>query len=158
MATHCSTLAWEIPGTEEPGGLLSIGSQIWTRLKQLSMHACNVDIYKRAESVRVLLIRWTIILKSLWASRLKLASLIHARASLHSEPSDLYDLLYCPALTSYRKCSQWLENDGRLSHFLTDIPKLQITKRMKSIGKHTTLGVLDPVCVFQRGHLTLLLC
>ena len=27
MATHSSTLAWKIPRTEEPGGLLSIGSQ-----------------------------------------------------------------------------------------------------------------------------------
>ena len=26
MATHSSTLAWRIPWTEEPGGLLSIGS------------------------------------------------------------------------------------------------------------------------------------
>ena len=26
MATHCSTLAWEIPWTEEPGGLQSTGS------------------------------------------------------------------------------------------------------------------------------------
>ena len=26
-ATHPSTLAWEIPGTEEPGGLQSMGSQ-----------------------------------------------------------------------------------------------------------------------------------
>ena len=25
MATHSSILAWRIPGTEEPGGLLSIG-------------------------------------------------------------------------------------------------------------------------------------
>ena len=24
MATHCSILAWEIPGTEEPGGLQSM--------------------------------------------------------------------------------------------------------------------------------------
>ena len=28
MATHSSILAWRIPWTEEPGGLLSIGSQI----------------------------------------------------------------------------------------------------------------------------------
>ena len=28
MATHSSILAWEIPGTEEPGGLWSIGCQI----------------------------------------------------------------------------------------------------------------------------------
>ena len=26
MATHSSTLAWRIPWTEEPGGLLSMGS------------------------------------------------------------------------------------------------------------------------------------
>ena len=27
MASHSSILAWEIPGTEEPGGLQSIGLQ-----------------------------------------------------------------------------------------------------------------------------------
>ena len=27
MATHSSTLAWEIPWTEEPGGLQSAGSE-----------------------------------------------------------------------------------------------------------------------------------
>ena len=27
MATHCSVLAWKIPGTEEPGGLQSMRSQ-----------------------------------------------------------------------------------------------------------------------------------
>ena len=26
MAPHCSILAWKIPGTEETGGLLSMGS------------------------------------------------------------------------------------------------------------------------------------
>ena len=40
MATHSSVLAWRIPWTEEPGGLLSIGSQSQTQLKRLSMHAC----------------------------------------------------------------------------------------------------------------------
>ena len=29
MAIHSSILAWEIPWTEEPGGLLSMGSQEW---------------------------------------------------------------------------------------------------------------------------------
>ena len=33
MATHSSVLAWRIPGTGEPGGLLSVGSQSQTRLK-----------------------------------------------------------------------------------------------------------------------------
>ena len=32
MATHSSILTWEIPGTEEPGGLQSTGSQSQTRL------------------------------------------------------------------------------------------------------------------------------
>ena len=27
MATHSRILAWDIPGTEEPGGLKSMGSQ-----------------------------------------------------------------------------------------------------------------------------------
>ena len=49
MATHSSILAWRIPGTGEPGGLLSMGShrEAWcaaihgvtkspTQLKQLS--------------------------------------------------------------------------------------------------------------------------
>ena len=33
MATHSSILAWRIPGTGEPGGLPSMGSQSRTRLK-----------------------------------------------------------------------------------------------------------------------------
>ena len=33
MAAHSSILAWEIPRTEQPGGLQSMGSQrSWTRL------------------------------------------------------------------------------------------------------------------------------
>ena len=28
MATHCSTLAWEIPWTEEPGGLQPMGHRL----------------------------------------------------------------------------------------------------------------------------------
>ena len=38
MATHSSILAWEIPWTEEPGGLQSMGvAKSWT---QLSTHTC----------------------------------------------------------------------------------------------------------------------
>ena len=36
MAPHSSILAWRIPGTEEPGGLPSTGSQSRTQLKRLS--------------------------------------------------------------------------------------------------------------------------
>ena len=36
MATHSSVLVWRTPGTGEPGGLPSMGSQSRTRLKLLS--------------------------------------------------------------------------------------------------------------------------
>ena len=38
MATHSSILAWEIPWTEESGGLRSIGSQSWTHLSDYHFH------------------------------------------------------------------------------------------------------------------------
>ena len=49
MATHSSVLAWRIPGTGEPGGLPSMGSQSQTRLKQLisssiSIHALEKEM------------------------------------------------------------------------------------------------------------------
>ena len=36
MAPHSSTLPWKIPWTEEPGGLLSMGSQSRTRLSDFT--------------------------------------------------------------------------------------------------------------------------
>ena len=42
MATHSSILAWRIPGTEEPGGLPSMGSHSRTVLKRLSSSSSNV--------------------------------------------------------------------------------------------------------------------
>ena len=38
MATHSSTLVWEIPWTEEPGGLRSIGSEDLDTTWQLNHH------------------------------------------------------------------------------------------------------------------------
>ena len=37
MAPHSSTLAWKIPGTEEPGGLQSMGSLSRTRLSDFTL-------------------------------------------------------------------------------------------------------------------------
>ena len=34
MATHSSIFAWKIPWTEEPGGLQSVGSQDWARMRE----------------------------------------------------------------------------------------------------------------------------
>ena len=38
MATHSSVLAWEVPWTEEPGGLQSMGSQELDTTERLSTH------------------------------------------------------------------------------------------------------------------------
>ena len=38
MATHSSILVWEIPGTEEPGGLQSPGHKESDTAEQLSTH------------------------------------------------------------------------------------------------------------------------
>ena len=43
MATHSSVLAWRIPGTGEPGGLPSMGSQSQTRLKRLSSSSSSKE-------------------------------------------------------------------------------------------------------------------
>ena len=43
MATHSSVLAWRIPGTEEPGGVQSMGSHSRTRLKQPSSSSSSVS-------------------------------------------------------------------------------------------------------------------
>ena len=43
MATHSSILAWRIPGTAEPGGVPSMGSQSRTRLKRLSSSSSSID-------------------------------------------------------------------------------------------------------------------
>ena len=52
MATHSSVLAWRIPGTGEPGGLLSM-AQSWTRQKWLSSSSsipqCNYKNKKEKE-------------------------------------------------------------------------------------------------------------
>ena len=45
MATHSSVLAWRIPGTGEPGGLPSMGSQSQTRLKRLSSSNSSTIYY-----------------------------------------------------------------------------------------------------------------
>ena len=45
MASHSSVLAWEIPWTEEPGGLQSVGSQRARADIQLIFTKCRVSEY-----------------------------------------------------------------------------------------------------------------
>ena len=63
MAIHHSILAWRIPWTEEPGGLM--GSQSWTQLKRLSTHVHGPDPSLDAgqqlrETQKLLLTQWHI--------------------------------------------------------------------------------------------------
>ena len=73
MATHSSVLAWRIPGTGEPGGLPSVGSQSWTRLKWLGSSSLSSKIvrsYTLSESESCLVMfdsLWTRGLYSPWS-------------------------------------------------------------------------------------------
>ena len=49
MSTHSSILAWEIPWTEEPGGLPSAGSQSRTRR---SMHTESFHVRRGREQLQ----------------------------------------------------------------------------------------------------------
>ena len=50
VATRSSILAWEIPWTEEPGGLQSMGSQESDKMYQLTHHYGNTGERKRLNS------------------------------------------------------------------------------------------------------------
>ena len=59
MAAHSSVLAWGIPGTGEPGGLPSLGSQSRTRLKRLSSSRTTVHQASLSFTVSLSLLRLT---------------------------------------------------------------------------------------------------
>ena len=65
MATHCSILAWEIPWTEEPGGLQSVGSQSQTRLNDKTTTATTFLCRKGPIQSNVLLRARTVSCSSL---------------------------------------------------------------------------------------------
>ena len=55
MATHCSILAWEIPRTEEPGGLQSMGSRrvehnLVTEQQAMDKSMLKLSVFKRIVS------------------------------------------------------------------------------------------------------------
>ena len=45
MATHSSVLAWRIPGTEEPGGPQSMGSQESDMAEHIFMYISCIYLY-----------------------------------------------------------------------------------------------------------------
>ena len=65
MATPSSVLAWRIPGTGEPGGLPSMGSQSRTRLKRLKQQSAQTQeflagIPKRSFNSQTQLLPWCV--------------------------------------------------------------------------------------------------
>ena len=53
MTTHSSILAWEIPWTEEPGGLQSMGLQTQTRLSNQTVTTTKeIFIYLRDRTLK----------------------------------------------------------------------------------------------------------
>ena len=43
MATHCSILSWEIPWTEEPGGLQAMGLHRVGHYLAMKKQQCNIN-------------------------------------------------------------------------------------------------------------------
>ena len=62
MATHSSVFAWRVPGTGEPGGLPSTGSQSQTRLKRLSSSSSSSAIYS---TIIFLILKYLVLVNSL---------------------------------------------------------------------------------------------
>ena len=52
MVTHSSLLAWEIPRTEEPGGLQSMGSKESDMTEQLTHTHTHTHTYKEIHKCR----------------------------------------------------------------------------------------------------------
>ena len=108
MATHSSVLAWRIPGTGEPGGLPSMGSQRvgydWSALA-----AAADTCFNPISSVCVffpLLLRYTSSVSSLWFSTKPLLCIYHPSHGKCRPP---------------RPCTSWLRHPNR-SLFLNFLP------------------------------------
>ena len=53
MATYSSILAWRIPGTEEPGGLQSMGSKELDMTERLTLSLSSYNICNLVQSIWV---------------------------------------------------------------------------------------------------------
>ena len=69
METHSSVLACRIPGTGEPGGLPSMGSQSWTRLKWLAAPATIQPNCWSKSMIQYILHIWYVFFQSRWKTR-----------------------------------------------------------------------------------------
>ena len=71
MATHSSVLAWRIPGTGEPGGLLSLGSHRvrhdWSDLVVVVVEGVQWTLYERTWEWNFLVWVYPMSLRQEWA-------------------------------------------------------------------------------------------
>ena len=70
-ATHCSMLAWEIPGAEEPGGLQFTGSQRVGHDCRNLAHAHKVNCWMLVRSTQVCIVLLFLLLLCIWKHFLK---------------------------------------------------------------------------------------
>ena len=102
MVTHSSILAWRIPGTEEPGGLLSLGlQQSQTQLKLLSRSSSS-SREKKGKYGYVYLLHTTVMIVFFSSLSLKTYSFsVHFLPSMFHEPSSqsaqAAGIVWCPS-------------------------------------------------------------
>ena len=59
MAPHSSTLAWKIPWTEQPGGLQSMGSQRFGRLRDFTF-TFHFHVLEKEMATHSIVLAWRI--------------------------------------------------------------------------------------------------
>ena len=98
MATHSSTLAWEIPWTEEPGRQQSMGSLSWTRLSDFTF-TFHFHALEKEMTIHSSVLAWRIpgMGEPWWAAVYGIAQ---SRTRLKQLSSSSSSFLYSPTLTS----------------------------------------------------------
>ena len=133
MATHSSVLAWRIPGTEEPGGLPSMGLQSRTRLKRLSSSSQSKRYSKRYDPKEIAFggNLWASVVRRFGAQSLKMLE-VQGRSFIETslglllglflppQPPDIIPILYGSPLLGYSTNHQPKERTHELQWSSSD--------------------------------------
>ena len=140
MATHSSILTWRIPGTEEPGGLPSMGLQSRTRLKQLSSSSSRDNTCsQRCEEKGTLVPCWWEykLVQSQW--KILWRFLQKLKIELPYDPAIPLLGIY-PKVMLFFECAKipcWASETLRLLFFLPGMFPLQISDWRPCLVDHT---------------------
>ena len=149
MATHSGVLAWRIPGTEEPGGLPSLGSHRvghdWCDLAAAAaVHCCSVDEKNPLDSLASgVCFLWEILMIA-HAFHWILLVVKQVLEWLKTQTDGLESQLMCDNLAK-----AWLRNGNKLdiylrcgtflvAHSIKNLPAMQET-RVWSLGRKDSL-------------------